>query len=367
MQGQGEIMPNNEVLDSNKVFWYVMLHLDPSTLDKLIKLENEKRKEEGKSPFLSLIPFLFLERAAATKGQEPEDNDDTDAAGNNTLRDYLHDFVFIKSSRKELDQLLDRDWNRSGRLHLHYCRSHEGHPIRITEQEMTPFIALFVEHHQKFSFRPFNQDTLHAQTVHIKKGLFKGYSATVHKIVQTADGFKLSLELPVFNNEFMLELYECADTDVDIPGGELEQVFGPYFIQNMEQELFDILRRRVFRRETQQTQRQDPQRLDSYSIFNYLKFDDTAQQTHFQSLMLLCASLRNDKPTKDALIRELITLMTHPETPSSDEEAFMTAILFVATRKGILRKAAKEYCQTHPVNSTSLQRLMPLIKEIRTR
>lgn len=366
-------MPINDALDHHQVFWYVMLHLDPSTIDKLLKVENERRKEEGKQPFLTLIPFQFLDRATAAKGQQNAVSDSEnyldadDVADNNTLRDYLHDFVFIKSSRRELDQLLQREWNRTGRLHLHYCRSRDGHPIRITEQEMTPFIALFVEHRQKFSFRPYSGDTLQARTVRIRKGLFKDYSATVHKIIQTEEGFKLTLSIPVFNNEFALELHECSDTDVDIPGGELEQVFGPYFIQHMEQELTDMLRRRVFRRETGQTQRQDLQRLNSYSIFNYLKFDDTTHQTHFQSLMLLCASLRKDQAAKEALVLQLSQTMANPEAPASEEEAFVTAVLFVATRKGALRKAAKEYCQMHQPTSQSLMRLMPIIKEIRTR
>lgn len=83
--------------------------------------------------------------------------------------------------------------------------------------------------------------------------------------------------------------------------------------------------------------------------------------------MLLCATLRRDKPAKDTLIRELKAAISHPQVLSTDEEAFVTAILFVATKDGTLRKAAKEYCQTHEVTLQSLLQLMPLIKEIKTR
>lgn len=358
----------------NQVYWYLMLHLDPSGIDKMLKYENEQRKSQNAPTILSLIPFLFLEHAASekrlsqeTKAEKGRADSRDEADAHNTLRNYLHDFVFIKSSRNEIDQLLNCDWNRNGRLHLHYCRTREGKPIRLTEKEMTPFIALFVEQRQKFSFRPYGQDTLHQQTVHIKRGLFKDYTATVMKVTQTAEGIRLTLSIPVFSNVFSLNLYDCSSADVDVPGGDLDQVFTPYFVQNMEQEFFAILRRKVFRRETPQTQRQDQQRLDECSVFNYLKFDTTDRQTHFQALMLLCATLRRDKPAKDTLIRELKAAISHPQALSTDEEAFVTAILFVATKDGTLRKAAKEYCQTHEVTLQSLLQLMPLIKEIKTR
>ena len=391
LAGQGEIMSISDqpyiISDDNdgsKTYWYVMLHLEPRLIDKLLKMENEERAKNGlQEPFTFLIPFQFLERATPDKGKDigihaeeytvPRGtrhhgkSELDEAAENNALRNLLHNFVFIKSSRNDIDKLLRCEWNRSGRLHLHYCRTRTGEPIRLTEKEMTPFIALFVERKQRFSFRPYGKDTLQQRTVHIKKGLFKDYQAEVVEVIQTEQGFKLTLGIPVFNNEFTLELYECADTDVDIPGGQIDQVLEPYFIEGMEKELLDILRRRIHRRETERTHRQDQKRLDSYSIFNYLKFDDTIKQTHFQALMLLCATLRRDKDTKAALVRELGASLQNTEAPLTDEEAFTTAVLFVATRHGALRKAAKEYCQTHEVSLQPLQQLMPLVKEIKTR
>ena len=356
-------MSYSEQKDNIATYWYVMLHLEPQLIDKLLKAENEERTRNGSfEPLLYLIPFQYLARATTPAGSSSDEADD-----NNSLRGILHNFVFIRSSRNEIDRLLNSDWNRSGRLHLHYCRTRNGDPIRLNEKEMTPFIALFAERRQRFSFRPYGQDTLQQRTVHIRRGLFKDYRAEVIEAVQTADGFKLTLRIPVFNNEFSLDLYECSDTDVDIPGGQTDQIFGPYFLEGMERELLDILQRRICRRETSETRQQDRQRLEAYSIFHYLKFDTADRQTHFQTLMLLCATLRKDKEAKATLIRELRSLLHHPDTPLTDEEAFVTAVLFVATRKGPLRKAAKEYCQTHEVTSPALVQLMPLIKEIRTR
>lgn len=356
--------------EKKRNYWYLMAHFDPKGIDKMLRYENEERKSQGLTTFLTLIPFLFLKRAARTTetdGWDGQAVDGSDAERHNNLRDYMHDFVFIKSSQNEIDNLLGREWNRNGRLHLRYYRSHDGNPIRLTDQEMTPFIALFVEQRQKFSFRPYGKDTLIQRTVRIRQGLFKDYNATVEKVTQTTDGhFRLTLSIPVFSNEFTLRLYDCTDADIDVPGGEMDQMFSPYFVQGMEDELLDILRRQVFRRETPQTRLQDRKRLDAYSVFNYLKFDDTDRQLHFRALMLLCATLRKDKEAKAMLVRDVKTAV-NPLAPASDEEAFAAAILFTATRTGWIRKAVKQYCQTQESPCQSLSRLMPLIKEVKTR
>lgn len=347
----------------NDTYWYAMLHLEPQLIDKLLKAENEQRTRQGlQQPLCYLIPHQYLERAKAIDDGHPQEADD-----NNALRSILHNFVFIKTTQQEVNRLLYSEWNRSGRLHLHCCRTREGKPIRLTEKEMTPFIALFVERRQRFSFRPYTADTLRQRTVHIRKGLFKDYQAEVVEAVQAGSGFKLTLSIPVFNNNFTLTLYECSDTDIDIPGGQADEVFEPYFVENMENELFDILRRRIFRRENDETRRHDRKRLDTYSIFNYLKFDDSVKQTHFHSLMLLCATLRKDRDAKAALVSQLTAGLRHPDRPLTDGEAFVTAVLFVATRKGALRKVVKDYCQSHEVTYGPLLRLMPLLKEVKTR
>ena len=364
----------DEEQKKKKNYWYLMSHFDPRGIDKMLKYENEERKSQGAPTFLTLIPFLHLERASEirktdeTSRWDGEIAGDSDVERHNRLREYLHDFVFIKSSREEIDKILDREWNRNCRLHLRYYRNHNGSPIRLTDKEMAPFITLFVKQRQRFSFRPYGKDTLQQQTVRIKRGMFKNHSASVVKVNQMADGsFRLILSIPVFGNEFSLRMYDCTDADVEVPGGELDQVFSPYFVQGMEEELLSILRRQVFRRETPQTRLQDQERLNSYSGFNYLKFDDANRQIHFQCLMLLCATLRRDKSAKDALVRDIKATIPDPLAPASDEEAFAAAVLFAATKKGMLRKAAKEYSQTHEKKQQVLKQLMPLIKGIKAR
>ncbi len=390
-------------LDKNKTFWYVLRHPEPAVIDKLLQSALERRREQGQPTFLHLVPYTFLSPAEAA---------------DNTLRSDFHSFVFLRSTKRQIDLLLHEDWNALGRLHLHYVRNHSRRPIRLTEHEMSPFIALFVQHRQRYSFRPFTADTApQGGLVRICKGLFKGYDATVVAVKTRGDALRLTLSIPVFNNVFSLQLFECAADDVEVPGGDADQVFRPYFLYEMERNLFQVLRRRVTNRDTDATRQQDRTLLDSYSVFHYLTFDDPSEQLHFQSLLLLCATLRKDHAAKATLLATLKPHLpkTTQSTPSgqtstvgqssasgqtstvgqstasgqttvsgqtaasqistsatdicllSDTDAFLAAVLFVATRKGTYRKSVKTYVQSRSAVSDSLKTLTSLIKDLPSR
>ena len=107
--------------------------------------------------------------------------------------------------------------------------------------------------------------------------------------------------------------------------------------------------------------------LNEFAMFYYRKFDDTDTQNHFLAVMLLCATLRRDRQMKEEQIAYFQELLNGITEPLTDSQAFQMAVLFVATRKAGYRMAAKHYEQTHSTLSPSLKRLMPLIKEIKTR
>lgn len=369
---------NETNADSKNVYWYVMLHLEPALIERQLTLVNENRKRYGLPPILFIIPFRYMERAIADKALQQQDSQQREVRermkevdDHNYLRNIMHDFVFIKATKSQIDVLCAEEWNVYSRLRLHYYRNRSGNPIRVADDEMMPLITLFVEQRRKFTFRPAIDEELSLQhTVRIKRGLFKNYHATIQHITHTNGQTRLTLGIPVFNNEVTLEIYECSIDDIDIPGGQssvLERFLDPYFFRGIEKELFEILRQRVLRRETPDTAKVAQQKLKSYTAFSHLKFEDVVEQTHFCALLLLCATLLKDIPTKSTLVTALIRLIPDVANPTSDEEAFLLAILFVATRKGIYRKTVKTYVQQHDVVLPSLMALMPIIKQINTR
>ena len=364
---------NCEMTTADNHYWYVMTHLEPSLIDRQLQSENAERLRNGQATILYVIPFLYMVKANVEKGLENEGQGAQeslqsmkDADDNNSLRNSLHNFVFIKATEDEITDLIGREWNRLGRLHLYHYRTKSGSPIKVSQEEMQPLLNFFIEQHQRFSFTPYSEDIAANETVYIKRGIFKDYKASVIEIHHQADGISLTLGIPLFNSEVMMKLYDYSVSDVEIQG-QMEHLFEPQFVKVLESDLFDILRRRVLHRNTDKTFREDMKTLNTYSILHYLKFDDSATHDHFQALLLLCATLRNDSQMKSILIPVVKKMAGEANPPTTDEAAFYTAILFFATKHVDYRRAVREYCQTVAVTSESLAAIMPLVKKMRVR
>ena len=351
-------------------YWYVMTHLEPTLIDRQLQIENEKRTLRGRPALLYVIPFLYMVRANTARTVDKDSEmlsqptmSVQDATENNELRDSLHGFVFIRATQREIFGLINSEWNKTGRLHMYHYRTKSGIPIRIGLEEMQPFLVFFVEQRQRFSFAPYSSDLAVNEKVFIKRGVFKNYEATVMEVLHTADGINLTLGIPMFRNEVMMALHDCSVSDIEVRG-QKDDIFSPQFIEIVEADLLAILRRRVMHRVTAETHCQDQEKLNSYSILNYLKFEDNAAHLHFRALMLLCAALRKDKHTKDNLIAILRQMTNNFEALNNDEDAFLQAVLFVATKNVDHCRRAREYCRTHDISSHSLKAIMPLVKKM---
>lgn len=354
-------------------YWFVMTHMEPSLIDRQLQRENAERLRNGQATILYVIPYLYMVKANVEKGLEDKSQGSSeslcspkDVNDNNSLRASLQNFVFVKATKDEIVDLTNRDWNRLGRLHLYHYRTKSGSPIKTTQEEMQPLLNFFIEQHQRFSFTPYSEDISANETVYIKRGIFKDYKASVIEIHHLSEGISLTLGIPLFNSEVMMKLYDYSVSDVEVQG-QMEHIFEPQFVNVLESDLFDILRRRVLHRNTDETFRNDMGKLNTYNILHYLKFDDTATHNHFQALMLLCATLRNDRQMKEKLIPTIRKMVRDAEQPATDEEAFYMATLFFATKSVDYRRTLREYCQTMAVTSESLSAIMPLVKKMRLR
>ena len=350
-------------------YWYVMTHLEPSLIDRQLQLENAERFRKGQETVLYVIPFLYMVKASVGKGLEEEEQSlqtEKAADDNNSARTSLHSFVFIKATADEIAELTGREWNRQGRLHLYHYRTRSGSPIRVSHEEMQPLLTFLIEQHQRFSFTPYSEDVTSNETVFIRRGIFKDYKASVLEIHHRADGISLTLGIPLFNSEVMMKLYDCPVSDVEVRG-RMEHLFEPQFVGVLESDLLGILRRRVLRRNTAATLRGDMQKLNAYSLLHYLRFDDSATHNHFRALLLLCATLRGDSRMKGILIPVVRKTAGDGNPPATDEQAFCTAVLFLATKSVDYRRLVRDYCRTTAVTSASLSAIMPLVKKVQLR
>lgn len=357
---------NGENHTDDVLQWYVMTHLEPSLIDLQLQKENEKRFQQGLPAMLYIIPFRYMVKANAEPNGKLAENTtrQSEAIENNDLRDYMHDFVFVKASEAEIVGLVNQKWNREGRLHLRHYRTKSGVPIKVSQQEMQPLLTFFIEQRQRFSFAPYSSELAVNEKVFIKTGVFKNHEAVVLQVHHSAQGISLMLGVPMFNKEVMMKLYDYPVAEVEMHGN-VKHLAHPHFVEVVERDLLDILRRRVLRRNTDQSRSQDQEKLNFYSILNYLKFEDIPTHRHLRALMLLCAALRRDKQATNALTPLVSQMMQYPaHALDNDEDAFLLAVLFVATKNVDYCRAAREYCRTHDIDSQSLKAIMPLIKKM---
>ena len=342
-----------------------MRHMDPTLIEKQLQMMNEQRVEDGLPEVIYVIPYRYMKRAVPTHGKMSR-KEQREMAHNNMIRQSYHRFVFIKATDAEIQHIVDQPWNRDGRLHLRYYRTHAGVPICITEHEMRPLIKLFIEQRQRFSFESPETQLATCEEVIVKDGTFKNFKASVLECRYTSKGIHLTLGIPVFNGEKMLKIYNCKPTDV-VVRGQLEWLFSETSLQTIETELLRILRCRIKHRNTETSNRTDVETLNNYSLLSYLKFNNIKRANHFRVLMLLTASLRRDMDMKQRLAAEVQKRIADTNNPTTDDEAFGVAVLYVATHDAAYRTSAKRYAQSHTITSAALQQLLPLIKDLRTR
>lgn len=343
-----------------------MRHLNPELIDLQLRQVNKQRAKDGRPELLYMIPYQYIVEAKHDSGQGSEFNKSVDE--NNQLRRDFRYFVFIRSSEKDLKRLVQEDWNRNGRVRLHFYSSRDGMPLRVKADEMDRLISLFIDQRQKFNFIQSNDDFKLSEQVRLKTGVFKDYQFSVTKINHSGKGVNLTLALPIFNGEFLLQMEECPVADVDMPT-RLQHYLAPDFLRVVERDLLSILNHRVsgYRKATANAAEDDSDKLNTYGILNYLDYENTAEHNHLRTLMLLCASLRKDKYGVLTLVPVIERQLSSIKTLSNDEEAFMMAVLFVATHEIAYRKVLREYEQMHETISEPLSMLMSIKEKIRVR
>ena len=350
---------NHDPSLSSGMHWYVMLHLEPRHIERLLQQENEWRRQRGLRLFEYFIPYLFLPKAVPDKYAKDASRQTVLATESNDLRAALHNYVFIRATSHEISTLVEQPWNRDGRLHLYFYRSRYGRRIIMPDKMMTPFVTICCENRQRFTFGDPVVDIQAQDTVVIRTGTFKDTEAKVLDVHQTAGGISMTLGIPFFNGEKMLTLYDCKPSDSHL-ARSVETLLNDRFIDNVESQLLTILYHRMKRI----SQEEDVATLNHLYHYSYVRMSDVPSHLRFRAMMLICATLRNDVEGRESLIAELNSLLDGTLEPTTPEQAYLLAALYIATANVDCRTAAKRYWQQHPQPSGPLSRLMPLVTRL---
>ena len=347
--------------------WWVLRHLNPQTIDVQLSQLNEQRATNGKESLVYFIPHQYAKEAEYKKENDKRYNNKVKE--NNALRSTLHYYLFIKATEPEIYSLLSGEWNRAMRLRLTMCRTKGGEPLWATAKDMDDLIKLMSEYREMFNLVPSPDGFQVDDKVMLKAKVFKGYDFYVTKVRKKEKGASLTLELPIFNGRFILKT-ESVDVAKQHLPMKIQELLSPDYVKRVDQALTAIVRHRYGRRKSkggkQQTE-SDSEILHDLQFMSYIAFDDSEVHNHVKTLLLLHAFLRKDRHSIKQYIPTVSQMLSNPTEAMTDEEAFIMAVLYLATHDVNYRDVAKRYEQEHKTLSEPLSQLMPVIKYIRFR
>ena len=347
--------------------WWLLRHPDPHLIDVQLSQLNEQRAANDMEALVYFIPHQYIREATYKKENDKAYN--KKVKENNTLRSSLHYYLFIKATEPDILALIGGEWNRTSRQHLSLCRTKSGKPLWATAKEMDSLIEMMSEYREMFNLEP-SPDGFHvADKVMLKTKVFKGYEFYVTKVRKKEQGVSLTLELPIFNGRLILKTQNVDVEEQHLPM-KIQEWLSPDYVKKVDQALTRIVRHRYGRRKSNDNSLQtesDSQILHDLQFLSYMEFDDSQIHNHVKTLLLLHAVLRKDRHSIEHYIPIVQGMLTNPDKAENDEEAFMMAVLYMATHDVNYRDAAKQYEQLHKTLSEPLSLLMPVIKYIRFR
>lgn len=358
--------------------WYVMTHPNPAQVEWMLQRENlgEFRGNDAPipEPLEYFIPFQFLLRAPTKAEPTTVTEDyvdrvvhDLQAVEDNGVREALHSYVFIHADENRIAKLLESEWNRSGRLHLHHYRTISGEPLRVMDDEMHRFMETLRNRQLRYYLgQPIDVmgvgDTV---TLHIAP--WEGRKATITRLELRGGRSKLTVTIDILGNLTRVTFPDVHEGDITFDDESLERLISGNLLRNFEREVLGILARRFSRKPNEDDRRRDNSRLTRLFGYNGIIINDIDEQRRFTALMLICATLLGEKEAKKQYVAQLEEWLNDRKEPATDTEAYLMLALFVALRKPALREAIKTYRNSHDDCPEIICQMFAKVKRIRCR
>lgn len=325
-------------------------------------------------PLRYFIPYLLLNRKKVTK-EVLDDYVDPPSAHqvsvrdqvNNEIRNALRRYVFLRATQKEIDRIISEDWNK-GRVRLCYYRGIDGGHAVVDDSLMQQFINVCIQQRERFDIRPHVRRLERGARVLIRQGVFKDVQAEVFSISHTASGIRLTLSVEFFGGTQDIRLYDKTPDDVEMLADECFAINNEY-ISQVEQTILTALEHKVSKYEGLDVDRErtaDMRRLNLIYTYNSVEISDRLLSTRYDALMLICASLRQDREGRSAynrIVKQHIRNMEAPSVllPTDDALTYLNLALFVSTKDPAFRQQAKQLFKLLPSPTPTLHRFIKCI------
>ena len=360
--------------------WFVLTTYDPKDSEEQLRRENVRRDNAGLSVFKFVVPTQLLKRRISR--DLPEELDDSSPDGidprnrqavrqNNEIRSALRRYIFLFGKESEITKFLDGDWNKYHHNRIQFFYDSERKRSFVPQKTMDEFVKMLADKRLSFELSPAIGNLRKGDPIRFRNNAFAGRTAYVVESRRTKNGHVVTVELDLIGNTLRMKVHHVRAEDIiHLDGERTKYAKNNELIKSNQKKLLAILRRRINRKETEQSKLDDMLTLNTIYATRFRGFDEseTVSYRHFMAQMLICVCLLHDQDEIATYINKVMAELAEIDKQSenkaaTDVRARLHAALFLATGKPEYRASARIYVREHQPKSDNLRNLVRLISK----
>ena len=355
--------------------WYILRHPKPEMLNDILSGRKKvflSADDDAAAlpPFEHYIPFADMAYRPSKAEVDPDNYKPYNPIlDGEALRADLHSFVFLKVTPRQMEAILQSEWNHALKYWLRPFRGKDGELLVVSDHEMQTFRnAIKCQDFKVCKGIPV-ENFQNGDRVMVVSGPMQGSEGEVSKIRVREGRATLSIVFSMFNDSLAIEVPNIPFEDVRLKDKEAENLLADDIIAKMEDQLIELLHHRHGKNGSHELSKDDEEKLLFLHRYADLNFgDDKDGEAKFRALMLVCAYLMKDKEATDRQINDLQQLIQGKDTPANHLECYLLTALFIATHDVRLRHNLKNYQKAHEDTlPLPIRRFLSIAKNIKCR
>ena len=340
----------NDTKNAAGMPWYVMVHQNPRWIEAMLLKDSRgdlTREGEPKlPPYEFFVPYQFL---------RPSTDD--------SLRDDLHNFVFVHVSEQRIRAIVRSEWNDGVRYRFRHYRDTNGRVVTISDSEMSQLRQTLQSRQLKVFFGQPVGDMAVGDVVILQFDPWKGKMGKVEKIGYKRGRLVMTVGVNIMNRTKSVKFEDLRDGDVLFADEERGRLLSGDLIGNFEDELVSILGHK-YREKSAGKVLKDRTRLIRLLSYANMQMADEDDHRRFTALMLLASYLLFEQDARARFQSQVASWLTGVDEARTATEAYLMVALFVVTRKPKFRDAAKAYRKLHSDCPDIIRRFLSKVSDI---
>ena len=229
--------------------WFILRHPKPEMLNDILSGRKKvflSADDDAAAlpPFEHYIPFADMAYRPSKAEVDPDNYKPYNPIlDGEALRADLHSFVFLKVTPRQMEAILQSEWNHALKYWLRPFRGKDGELLVVSDHEMQTFRnAIKCQDFKVCKGIPV-ENFQNGDRVMVVSGPMQGSEGEVSKIRVREGRATLSIVFSMFNNSLAIEVPNIPFEDVRLKDKEAENLLADDIIAKMEDQLIELIDR----------------------------------------------------------------------------------------------------------------------------